>query len=87
MHFYRFVRCKTPSCLCKWYIAYQEFPAAAEFIRYPEEWFPIEVQCARCQQKSEYGIKEIQSETSHRRLHPPGWRPLLPDTPAPERIN
>lgn len=87
MHYYRFVRCKTPRCSCKWYVAHQEFPAVNNFPGYPDEWFPIEVKCARCQQKSEYGMQEIQSETSPRRLHPHGWRPLLPDVPAPKGIN
>jgi hypothetical protein len=87
MHYYRFVRCKTPRCFCKWYVAHQELPVLHGLIDYPHEWFPIEVQCARCQQKSEYEVNEIQSETSYRRLHPRGWQPLLPDAPAPEEIN
>ncbi len=87
MHLYRFVRCKTPNCLCKWYVAYQELPAINVLTHYPDEWFPIEVQCTRCQQKSQYVMSDLQSETSHRRLHPQGWQPLLPDAPSPGSTN
>lgn len=88
MHFYLFVRCKTPRCLCKWYVAHQELPTAdPASIDYPSEWFPIEVQCGRCQQKSEYAEREIQKESSHRAIHPDGWRPLFPAPPRAEAIN
>lgn len=86
MHFYRFVRCKAPRCLFKWYVVHQEFPTPNGFIHYPEQWFPIEIQCARCKQTFEYGVNEIESETSHKRLHPHWWKPLLPNAPAPEGI-
>lgn len=87
MHFYRYVRCKTPRCSCKLYVAHQELLPLDGSIDYPEEWFPIEVECTKCQQKSDYRLKEIQSESSHLRLHPHGWQPLLPNAPEPEQIN
>lgn len=87
MHFYGFVRCKTHYCHVKWYVAHQELPTVNGFIHYPEEWFPIEVQCAKCKKKSEYAAHEIQGESSHKSLHPQGWRPLLPHAPASGGIN
>lgn len=83
-HCYLYVRCKTPDCPGVTILAHEVVPTDVWVdLEYPDEWFPLPIECPTCHQTYLYAGTELKHETSTISLHPPGWQPVFDALPRP----